>query len=387
MSQGVPGIPPPEVVQTALGKAASSPSSFGYTSWDGEPALRAALANEMKITYGKGADIQVEDVALTSGCNLAFVAAVMSLADAGDEVVLPVPWYFNHQMALNLLGIKAVPLKTRPEDSFTPSVEACRALITSKTRAIVLVTPNNPTGATYSPSLITSFFALARENNVALIIDETYRDFITTNEPPHTLFSSSNPFHWRSTFIHLFSFSKSYCLPGHRLGAIVASPELLSSIKSVLDTLQICPPRPIQLALTPLLPDLRGFIKQTAIQLRDRHALFKERLPEGWRVGAQGGYFAFVRHPYPRVKALDVSRRLAEEVGVVTLPASFFTEDKRELGGETVVDGWDAVELERQVAEEERWVRFSVANVDDDKVKGVCERLKGCSELFKWKLD
>lgn len=93
MSQGVPGIPPPEVVQKALGQAASSLTSFGYTRWDGEPALREALVGEMKVVYGQDSDLGVDDVALTSGCNLAFVAVAMSVADAGDEVILPVPWY------------------------------------------------------------------------------------------------------------------------------------------------------------------------------------------------------------------------------------------------------------------------------------------------------
>ena len=148
-------------------------------------------------------------------------------------------------MALNLLGIKAIPLKTRPENGFSPSVDLSRTLVGPKTKAIVLVTPNNPTGATYSPALIAAFSSLAQEKNLALIIDETYRDLMVTGSPPHMLFSTSAaPHSWRSTFIHLFSFSKSYCLPGHRLGAIAASPQLLASIKSILDTLQICPPPP-----------------------------------------------------------------------------------------------------------------------------------------------
>jgi aspartate/methionine/tyrosine aminotransferase len=92
MSQGVPGIPPPEAVQSALGAAASSPSSFGYTRWDGEPALRRALVDEMKVVYGGDSDLNVDDVALTAGCNLAFVAVAMSIVDPGDEVILPVPW-------------------------------------------------------------------------------------------------------------------------------------------------------------------------------------------------------------------------------------------------------------------------------------------------------
>ena len=92
MSQGVPGIPPPKDVQTTLGEAASSPSSFGYSRWDGDLDLRQALVGEMKVVYGEGSDINIDDVALTSGCNLAFVAVAMAIADPGDEVILPVPW-------------------------------------------------------------------------------------------------------------------------------------------------------------------------------------------------------------------------------------------------------------------------------------------------------
>ncbi|KAF8902281.1 pyridoxal phosphate-dependent transferase [Gymnopilus junonius] len=244
----------------------------------------------------------------------------MSLADAGDEVILPIPWYFNHQMTLNLLGVKTVALQTIAQDGFLPSVERCRDLITSKTKAIVLVTPNNPTGAIYTPDLISSFASLAREKGVALVIDETYRDFIVSGPAPHTLFSNPS---WRDTFIHLFSFSKAYCLPGHRLGAIVASPHLLSSTKKILDTVQICAPRPVQLALAPLLPSLRTFVDHTAGNVHARHILFKDVIPKRWKIGSQGGYYAFVKHPFARVGAADVSRRLAEEMGVVSLPSAF----------------------------------------------------------------
>lgn len=93
MSQGVPGIPPAKSVQAALAEASSSPSSFGYCPNDGEPTLRKALADEMNAIYESGGDISSADIALTAGCNMAFIAAVMALADAGEEVILPVPWY------------------------------------------------------------------------------------------------------------------------------------------------------------------------------------------------------------------------------------------------------------------------------------------------------
>lgn len=93
MSQGVPGIPPAISLQKALGEASSSNESFGYCIVEGEPSLRQAMAEEMKVVYGGDADVKWSDIALTSGCNLAFVASIMTLADAGDEVILPVPWF------------------------------------------------------------------------------------------------------------------------------------------------------------------------------------------------------------------------------------------------------------------------------------------------------
>lgn len=225
----------------------------------------------------------------------------------------------------------------------------------------------------YSPSLLAAFTDLAKEHNIALIVDETYRDFLLTG-PPHSLFSPSSSGSWRSNFIHLFSFSKSYCLPGHRLGAVVASPDLLTQIMTVLDCIQICPPRPLQLALSPLLPSIRPFIRETAIAIRDRHELFRDSLPPRWKIGTQGGYYAFVKHPFIGVSSLEVSKRLAVELGVVTLPSAFFCEEGQ-VGAEGPL--WD----------KGRWIRFSVANVDDNKVKKVCERLGEAETVFGWRVD
>jgi aspartate/methionine/tyrosine aminotransferase len=102
MSQGVPGVPPPESLRSAIAKESASPDSFGYCRWDGEPALRGAVADEMRTVYG-ASDINDDDIALTAGCNLAFVAAAMSLASSGDEVILPVPWYVSVLETVSLL--------------------------------------------------------------------------------------------------------------------------------------------------------------------------------------------------------------------------------------------------------------------------------------------
>ncbi|KIJ59636.1 hypothetical protein HYDPIDRAFT_118257 [Hydnomerulius pinastri MD-312] len=376
MSQGVPGTPPPNVLLDALAKTSSSPSSSGYCHALGEPKLRSAFAQEMRTVYGQNADVTAEDIAFTSGCNMAFVATVMCLADPGDEVILPVPC-----MSMNLLGIKSVPLYTRSEEGFLPSPDECRRLISPKTKAIAMVTPNNPTGAVYSPALIAEFAELARQNNIPLVLDETYRDFVE-HYPPHNLFSETQTeimdpsWSWRSNFIHLFSFSKSYAFPGHRLGLVAASPDLLQHVTTTLDCLQICAPRPPQLALanSSLLSELRGSIQESAKALRLRHEIFKRSLPAGWTIGSQGGYFAFVKHPFRNVSSLDFCQRLAEELGILVLPIQFFCHEldesqRRALG--LAEEGWD------------RWIRFSVANVDDEKVMRVCERLRECGALFR----
>ncbi|KAJ7119710.1 pyridoxal phosphate-dependent transferase [Mycena epipterygia] len=366
MSQGIPGVPPQKALQSALAVASASLGSFGYCPSEGELSLREAMAGEMRKVYGEGTDITPEDMSLTSGCNLAFVATIMTLADAGDEVILPVPWYFNHQMTLTMLSMTPVPLKTRPENAFTPSVSECKALITPKTRAIVLVTPNNPTGATYSPGLIQEFSDLANEHGLALVVDETYRDFITTTLPPHSVFSQAT---WRTNLIHLFSFSKSYGVPGHRLGLVVGSPQFQKGLGTILDSLQICPPRPIQLALAPILGSLRPGIVQTALALEARRALFRAHLPAGWSIGSIGGYFAFVRHPFAGRGSAAVCKRLAEELGVVLLPAAFFCNTAK------------------MSAAEDQWIRFSVANCDDERILEVCKRLEHCGEIFGWEKE
>ncbi|KAI0642823.1 PLP-dependent transferase [Trametes meyenii] len=383
MSQGVPGVPPPPVLLDALAKATAAPENCGYLPNAGVSELRKAMVAEMKRSYGADADLTPDDIAITAGCNLAFVAVAKALADAGEEIILPVPWYFNHEMTLTMLEIKPVLLHTYAKEGFLPSLERCASLITNKTKAIVLVTPNNPTGAVYSPSLIASFAKLARDHNIALVIDETYRDFITTHAPHH-LFSRRSShasttdgvpaadWDWRTTFVHLFSFSKSYCIPGHRLGLICASPALMPALTAALDNLQICAPRPPQAGLAPLLPALRPFVRATAEAVAHRHTLFKARLPPRWRIGSQGGYYAFVRHPFADVHANVVCERLAKEMGVVSLPAGFFGPRGDEEG---------------TVGDEDRWVRFSVANVDDLKVELVCERLEESERVFGWELD
>ncbi len=322
LTQAVPGYPPHPALLAKLSRAAGDAAFSGYGPIDGDPALRAALAAEMTRYYG--AFLETDDVAITAGGNLAFSMVMAVLCDQGDKVALPVPWYFNHQMALTMLGVAVLPLPCRAEQGFVPSAAAARALLAQGARVLVLVTPNNPTGAVYPPSLIEELAAACREAGAWLVLDETYRDFLAeAQSPPHALFSNPS---WRDHVVHLYSFSKAYCVPGHRVGAVVCGPAVRAELVKALDTWQICPPRAAQHALAWAVPTLLDWRQANRDLMADRAEAFRAAVAplQGWQLDALGAYFAYLRLPEDSPDAMTVAETLAAERGLMCLPGPFF---------------------------------------------------------------
>lgn len=347
LTQAVPGYPPHPELLTLLAQRAGSAAFAGYGPIDGDPTLREALAADMSGFYG--APVAAEDVVITAGGNLAFTMTMATLAGQGEAVLLPTPWYFNHRMALSLLGIDAVPLPCRPEDGFLPDPQRVAALLDGRIRALVLVTPNNPTGAVCPPALIADLAALCRSRDVWLVLDETYRDFLPPQaRPPHTLFHDPD---WRRSFVHLYSFSKAYCVPGHRVGAIVAGDLVRAELAKVIDTMQICPPRAAQSALAWAVPALGAWREANRRLMEARATAFRQALADvpGWRIEALGAYFAYLRLPAPG--AVAAAEALAVRQGVLTLPGPFFG------------PGQDS------------HLRLAFANVDDNSIAALGPRL------------
>ncbi|PSC03892.1 aspartate/tyrosine/aromatic aminotransferase [Alsobacter soli] len=321
LSQAVPGYPPHPEMLARLAATAGDVRSAGYGSIFGDMELREAYAAHQSELYG--AAIRPTETAITAGCNQAFVIALMALAKAGDAVLLPSPWYFNHEMTCRMLGVEARPLPCAAEAGFVPDPEAAEALIDGRVKAILLITPNNPTGAVYPPETLERFAALCRRRGIWLVVDETYRDFLQTPGRPHGLFADPQ---WRDTVIGLYSFSKSYCIPGHRLGAVTAAEGVIAEIGKVLDCIQICPARAGQTALAWAIPALAEWREANRLEITARADAFRaafQRLP-GWRVDSIGAYFAYVAHPFAGVAAPAVARKLAQERGVLALPGGFF---------------------------------------------------------------
>lgn len=350
VSQAAPVDPPPEGLRQAIADASLTQAEahlYGPVLGNGE--LREAVAAEWNRAYG--ASLGAGNVAITQGCNQAFCAAIATVARAGDEVIIPVPWYFNHKMWLDMGGIRAVPLACG--QGMVPDPQAAAALVTPRTRALVLVSPNNPSGAEYPAGVVRAFYDLARARGLALILDETYRDFDSRAGAPHDLFTDPD---WGDTLIQLYSFSKAYRLTGHRVGALVSSVERQAEVEKVLDTLAICAPQLGQIGALWGMRNLRDWLAgERAEILRRRDAMTQAMAGlEGWRLKGCGAYFAWAEHPFAESSA-QLAPRLVREAGVLLLPGTMFMPKGDPRGA--------------------RHVRIAFANVDEGGIAALAGRL------------
>lgn len=320
LSQAAPADPPAPALRAALAEAAADPAAHAYGPVLGNPDLRAALAARWSRLYE--ATIAPGSVAITSGCNQAFAATISAIAGPGDAVMLPVPWYFNHKMWLDMAGITAVPIPT--DTALLPDLDAARAAITPRTRAIAIATPNNPAGVEYPAPLLDALYRLAREAGLHLVIDETYRDFHSQPGPPHGLLQAPGA---ADTLIQLYSFSKAYRLTGHRIGAIIGAPALLREVEKFIDTVTICPSQMGQRAALFGLTHLDDWLAQERAEILNRRAAIAKGMariePLGWRLRGLGAYFAYLEHPFA-APSDRVAQDLVRDASLLMLPATMF---------------------------------------------------------------
>ena len=327
LSQAVPGYPPAETMQAHIARLAGRRATGFYTDILGIAPLRAALARRMA---GNAGEVQAGDAAITAGGNQAFCMAMNAIAQPGDNVIIPVPVFFNHQMWLEMMGIEVRLLTTDPALPL-PDPAAAARLIDERTRAIVLVSPNNPTGAVYPPNLIGAQFELCQAHDIALVMDETYRDFTGRAGAPHNLFERSD---WRDTFVQLFSFSKSYSMTGYRVGSVIAHPRLIAEIEKLVDCVAICAPHIAQDAALFALQELDDWLAEKVQLMGERLAAIDAALDQPglhYKRVTSGAFFAWVRHPFPGRPARDVARTLAQRHDLLVLPGSMFGPGQEEM--------------------------------------------------------
>jgi aspartate/methionine/tyrosine aminotransferase len=275
LGQGVVHYGPPRGAIEAAVAAVADPATHEYQDGLGIPILverlHAKLKSENGIDVAHGRKVMV-----TAGANMAFVHAVFAITDVGDEIILPVPFYFNHEMAIEMAGCRAVRVPT--DDHYQLRLDAIRAAITPRTRAIVTISPNNPSGAVLSESSLREVNALCRGRGMYHIADEVY-EYFTYGSARHV---SAGSFAGAAEHtISMYSLSKAYGLAGWRVGYMVYPDRLASAMMKSQDTILVCAPVVSQVAAAAALdagraysaPYVREFAGIRDIVLRELGAL------------------------------------------------------------------------------------------------------------------
>jgi aspartate/methionine/tyrosine aminotransferase len=290
-----------------------------YGPVEGLPPLRAAIASHLHHQHGL--DLEASAVLVTAGSNMAFNAVVQVLCDPGDEVILPVPYYFNHAMAIRLAG--GVPVAV--EAGVIPDPERLAAAITPRSRAIVTVSPNNPSGAVFPREVLKAINQLCAERGLLHISDEAY-----------ALFRYGTAEHWSpgsapgsgAHTVTLGSLSKSHGMAGWRLGYAAAPRTLMAELAKVQDTILICAPQLSQHAGLAALEAGNGWCLERIATLAERRTQVLQALeqPEApWRLMAppEGAFYALLNVSTPLSSDVAMERLIREHKVALVSGSSF----------------------------------------------------------------
>lgn len=329
LGQGVVGYGPPPAAVEQIARFLGEPANHKYQPVAGIPELLAALTQKLAAENGilTGPD-HGTCMMVTAGGNNAFINAVLALGDPGEEFILPTPYYFNHEMAITMAN--CVPVLVPTDASYQLDVAAMRAAITPRTRAIITVSPNNPTGAVYPPATLRAINALCAERGLYHLHDEAY-EYFTYDGAAH--FSPASIPGSAAHTISCYSLSKAYGFASWRIGWMVYPAHLEAALRKIQDTLLICAPVISQHAAVGALDaSAGGGVAYVREKLRDLAAirgvvqralapLATEGLVE---IPPADGAFYFLLRVRTAHAPLAIAERLIRDHGVAVIPGSAF---------------------------------------------------------------
>ena len=321
LGQGVVHYGPPEPALHAAREALTDPETHAYQDGNGNRPLVEAI--EQKLAADNGIDVaRGGRVMVTAGGNMAFVHAILAITSPGDEVILPVPFYFNHEMAIQMAG--CTPIRVRTDERYQLDVGAIRAAVTPRTRAIVTVSPNNPTGAVFPEAALREVNGLCRERGLYHISDEVY-EYFTYDTARHV---SPGSFEGAQAHtISLFSLSKAYGFAGWRIGYMVYPEVLGGAIAKVQDTILVCPPVISQIAAVAAMEVGPAYTRrhlQPLAEIRDIVGAELRALEPLCTVPpADGAFYCFIR-VNADAEPMQLAERLIREHRVAVIPGTAF---------------------------------------------------------------
>lgn len=319
LAQGFPDFPcPPELKEAACASVTCDYNQYAIT-W-GAKELRHALA--ARVGKFNGMDLDPEsEITVTCGSTEAMMASMLAIIQPGDEVIVPEPFYENYGPDTQISG--AVPRYVPLAPDFSIDEEAMKRAFTKKTRAVILNTPNNPTGKVFTRSELAFIADLCIDHNAVAITDEIYEHIIYDGHK-HVSIGSLDGMHDRT--ITIGSFSKTYSVTGWRVGYALADAAISSRIRKIHDFLTVGAPAPLQQAcVTALnLPD-RYYAELAAEYDRKRMILFNGLKKAGFACELpEGAYYIFTDISGFGMDDMAFARSLVENAGVAAVPGSSF---------------------------------------------------------------
>ena len=326
LAQGFPDFPCPAELKTAACEAVNEDYNQYAITW-GAQDLREALAARVKQFNGMTFDPQTE-ITVTCGSTEAMMASMLAIIQPGDEVIVPEPFYENYGPDAQISG--AVPRYVHLADDFSIDEESWKSAFNKKTRAIILNTPNNPTGKVFSKKELAFIADLCIDNNVIAITDEIY-EHILYDGRKHVSIGSLDGMHDRT--ITIGSFSKTYSVTGWRVGYALAGKEITARLRKIHDFLTVGAPAPLQHACVAALQLPESYYRELAREYdRKRHILFDGLKNAGFSCELpEGAYYIFTDIAGFGMNDTEFARYLVEKAGVAAVPGSSFYHE----GGET----------------------------------------------------
>ena len=309
-----------------IAEAAKKALDEGHTHYGpdrGAPELRQLIAQ--KLQNESAADYGWEDeILVTAGGQAALHIAIMAMANPGDEIIILLPHYPPYVVNAQLSGAKAVYVKLKSEDGFVPDPSAIEEVITDRTKIIIVLTPNNPTGSVYPEETLVGILDLAKKHNIVLISDEVYETLVFDGARHTSLVSLPGA---KDHVVQVNSFSKTYAMTGLRVGYLAASADKVLQFLKYHHTVNISANVPSQRACITALQGPQDCVEEMRLAYLERRDMLLERLNDIPGIHCQtpkGTFFAFADIRELGIPSLEFAEYLVKEAGVVLTNGSGF---------------------------------------------------------------
>ena len=315
LGQALPPFGPPRAAIDAVERALATEEAHVYSADAGRRSLREALSARLD-------GVDPDEVIVTAGGNQAFMLALMTLVDPGDEVLLPAPYFVNHQMAVAATGAVATEVPLHEEQGFALRWKDLEPRVSDRTRAVVVCTPSNPTGAVLAPRELARIAGELAERDIVLFVDETYARFVYDGE-----FRSAAALDgWRRNVVIVSTFSKAFGMTGWRVGYLLADRRVCEQAIKIQDAMIICAPVMAQAGVEAAIREKWDYPASFLPELRARRRAVADGLhgiPRLHWTPTSGGFFAFVRVE-GCTDAAALAGEILERAHLVTIPGSTF---------------------------------------------------------------